>query len=115
MALNAIYEVIIHFESFRNIDLFHQGLYQLQATLSYTLDGETQVRLNSTQKLPTYPVFTLASRVSREKRRKLKHNDPHHIISAKLNEQTNSFLTRGFVIRYCEEEVSPKLKKGRNQ
>ena len=27
MALHAIYEIILHFESFRNIDLFHQGLY----------------------------------------------------------------------------------------
>ncbi len=76
MALNAIYEVIIHFESFRNIDLFHQGLYQLQAIL-YQVEAD--------QRRPTYPVFTLASRVSREKRRKLKQNDPHHILPARLN------------------------------
>ena len=58
MALHAIYEIILHFESFRNIDFFHQGLYQLQATLSYSSPGDAH-------KLPTYPVYTLASRISR--------------------------------------------------
>ena len=30
MSLKAIVEFILHVESFKNIDLFHQGLYQLR-------------------------------------------------------------------------------------
>ena len=30
MSLKAIIEIAVHVESFRNIDLFHQGLYQLR-------------------------------------------------------------------------------------
>mmetsp|Transcript_62626 Transcript_62626/g.173285 ORF Transcript_62626/g.173285 Transcript_62626/m.173285 type:complete len:323 (-) Transcript_62626:138-1106(-) len=33
MSLRAVIEIALHFESFRNIDLFHQGLYHLKARL----------------------------------------------------------------------------------
>ena len=33
MSLKAIAEFVVHVEGFRNIDLFHQGLYHLRITL----------------------------------------------------------------------------------
>ena len=33
MSMKALLEVIIHLESFRNIDLFYQGLYYVQIKL----------------------------------------------------------------------------------
>lgn len=40
MSLKAIVQILVHFESFRNIDLFNQGLYQLRFRLyQETLDG----------------------------------------------------------------------------
>lgn len=35
MSMRAVGEVVVHFESFRNIDLFHQGLYFLRCCLYY--------------------------------------------------------------------------------
>lgn len=33
MSFRALVEILVHFESFRNIDLYHQGLYHLRASL----------------------------------------------------------------------------------
>jgi hypothetical protein len=33
MSLRALLEIVVHLESFRNIDLFFQGLYYLKVTL----------------------------------------------------------------------------------
>ena len=35
MSFRAVSEVLIHFESFRNIDLYHQGIYFLRCCLYY--------------------------------------------------------------------------------
>ena len=43
MALRALLEIVVHLESFRNIDLFYQGLYYVKITL-YSKKGE-EVRL----------------------------------------------------------------------
>ena len=31
--MNAIVEVFVQFESFRNVDLFHQGIYYLRTSI----------------------------------------------------------------------------------
>ena len=33
MSLRALLEIVVHLESFRNIDLFYQGLYYLKVTV----------------------------------------------------------------------------------
>ena len=33
MSLRALLEIVVHLESFRNIDLFYQGLYYIKVTL----------------------------------------------------------------------------------
>ena len=40
MSLRAIYEILIHIDRFRNIDLFNQGLYHLRCVLYYIKDGK---------------------------------------------------------------------------
>lgn len=44
MSLKAIVEFILQVESFRNIDLFHQGLYQLRFTIYH--EKQQEVDLN---------------------------------------------------------------------
>ena len=39
MALRALLEIVIHLESFRNIDLFYQGLYYIKVNL-FSKKGE---------------------------------------------------------------------------
>jgi hypothetical protein len=53
-------------------------------------------------------VFT--SKISEEKQKKMKapgHVDHHHLIPSQLNltDESSSFSSRAFLIRYCEEEV----------
>lgn len=40
MSLRAIVDIIIHLDSFRNIDLFFQGLYYLKVKLYNKKNGE---------------------------------------------------------------------------
>ena len=87
---NAIVSTIIHFETYRNIDLLHQGLYFIRASLT-SEDGKS-VALP----LDIYP----SPHVSKAK----KNNINYHDILPAIIEETN-FNTKTFTIRYCEEEI----------
>ena len=43
MSLNSVVETVIHLESFRNIELFYQGLYYLKVYL-YTQSDEEELK-----------------------------------------------------------------------
>jgi hypothetical protein len=43
MSLRAILETALHIESFRNIDLYYQGLYYLKITLYNIKNGEVSL------------------------------------------------------------------------
>ncbi|CAG9316223.1 unnamed protein product [Blepharisma stoltei] len=94
MSLKGIVEVAIHVESFRNIDLFHQGLYFLKFSV-YTATPASVT--------PAHPYNVISTYVVRSKRTQ-KH-DPHHVMPAGKDESTKIYYTRAFLIRYCEEEV----------
>eukprot|EP00747_Dinoflagellata_sp_TGD_P165622 gnl/TRDRNA2_/TRDRNA2_187147_c0_seq1.p1 gnl/TRDRNA2_/TRDRNA2_187147_c0~~gnl/TRDRNA2_/TRDRNA2_187147_c0_seq1.p1 ORF type:complete len:756 (+),score=128.22 gnl/TRDRNA2_/TRDRNA2_187147_c0_seq1:72-2339(+) len=98
MSLHTVVEVVLHFESFRNIDLFHQGLYHLKTRL-HRGDGENR--------LPAAPlgVATYPLPSSDQPKPKSARTDHHHLIPAHVVEEHCTFSTRSFLIRYCEEEV----------
>lgn len=37
-------DVLVHFESFRNVDLYHQGMYFLKSTLYHKRDGKVSTK-----------------------------------------------------------------------
>lgn len=94
MSLKGIIEVAIHVECFRNIDLFHQGLYYLKFSV---YSGSTSSILLA------HPYNVISTYIVRTKRTQ-KH-DPHHVLPAGKDENTKNYYTRAFLIRYCEEEV----------
>lgn len=55
MSLRALLEVVVHLESFRNIDLFFQGLYYVKVSL-YNKKGD---EVWNFQKIFTYPDIVL--------------------------------------------------------
>lgn len=97
--MRSVVEVALHFESFRNIDLFHQGLYHLKARL-YRDDTDGQ-------RLSAVPCGHLACpQIAPEPAKgKPSRPDHHNLIPAHIIEDQCSFSTRSFLIRYCEEEV----------
>lgn len=100
MSLRAVVDVAVQFESFRNIDLFHQGVYHLRARLKHESGGDEW-----TIPVPyghnTTPVLVSPFEAVKPKPRL----DHHNLIAAQLLEEQAAFVTRSFLIRYCEEEV----------
>jgi Putative serine esterase (DUF676)/Protein FAM135 len=94
MSLKGIIEVALHLESFRNVDLFHQGLYYLKFCVYV---GTGLSRTNA------HPYMIVGSNIPKMK--KNQKQDPHHIISANKDESNQTICTSAFLIRYCEEEV----------
>ncbi|CEL92530.1 unnamed protein product [Vitrella brassicaformis CCMP3155] len=108
MALRGVVEVVVHFESFRNVDLFHQGMYHLKtriyqdagdqiiSAIPYAHSGEQHQRSMSS-----------ASSSSSGQSVKLKDQraDQHNVLDPHITDDQYTFSTRTFIIRYCEEEV----------
>ena len=46
MAFRGQVDVLVHFESFRNVDLYHQGIYFLKSTLYHKRDGKVSFPTN---------------------------------------------------------------------
>lgn len=42
MSFRAVAEVVVHFETFRNVDLFHQGIYFLRTSLYYQKESSVK-------------------------------------------------------------------------
>ena len=51
MSLRALVEVVVHLESFRNIDLFYQGIYYVQVKLYSKKTRDFTESADSKQKL----------------------------------------------------------------
>eukprot|EP00397_Hematodinium_sp_SG-2012_P012032 GEMP01012188.1.p1 GENE.GEMP01012188.1~~GEMP01012188.1.p1 ORF type:complete len:710 (+),score=100.00 GEMP01012188.1:303-2432(+) len=97
--LNAVYEVVVHFDSFRNVDLFHQGLYHIKARLHYdSSDGDKRRQLIPVSHHTSQSLMDPPPNKSKPAR-----TDHHCLIPPHIIEDT--FSTRSFLIRYCEEEV----------
>lgn len=87
---NVVVSVVVHFETYRNVDLLHQGLYFLRARL------HTEKRCSPALPLDIYSV-------PNTKRPKKNKFDFHDVAPAYSDDLT--FSTRTFAVRYCEEEV----------
>ncbi len=43
MSFRAVVETVVHFETFRNVDLFHQGIYFLRTSMYYQKDKNVRL------------------------------------------------------------------------
>lgn len=86
MALKAVVEVVLHLDSFRNVDLTKQGLYQVR--LSLTSGEQPQVSA-----VP-YELVKLGvqSKVA-------------DLLPARVDHWTNAMCSSAVLIRYCDEEI----------
>jgi len=98
MSLNTLVEIALHFESFRNIDLFHQGLYHLRTRIFRDDEAKRVLAV-------PYGHMKGPSQAAEPPKGKTPRPDHHHLIPAHVMEDQYMFSTRSFLIRYCEEEV----------
>lgn len=98
MALRGVVEVATHLVTFRNVDLFHQGLYHIRCrVVQEQANGETTV---------ASPICTPAVAAAEEENgTPAKERDCHCLLPAAIDEEAAVFRSRSFLIRYCEEEV----------
>ena len=110
MSLKALVEVLIHLDSFRNIDLFYQGLYYVKLRMFYKrpspvqLDPDTEPD-TEVEMVQPYWHFPTQRQEERNARMKKAIADPHHLMEPCITDDQNSFVTKCFLIRYCEESV----------
>ena len=86
MALKAILEIVLQLDSFRNVDLLKQGLYQVQVSVAA---GEERKVMAS-----PFEMMTLGS-----------GNKTMGLLPARIDDQTDSFCSSTVLIRYCDEEM----------
>lgn len=96
MCIHSIVEVSIEFDCFRNIDLFHQGLYHLKARI-YRDIGELRTF--------AVPFGSFTCPYQEQAKGKASRPDHHNLIPGYVVEDDFAYATRSFLIRYCEEEV----------
>eukprot|EP01053_Blabericola_migrator_P003340 Blabericola_migrator_1__3339@NODE_1986_length_3454_cov_87_759965_g1264_i0_p1_GENE_NODE_1986_length_3454_cov_87_759965_g1264_i0NODE_1986_length_3454_cov_87_759965_g1264_i0_p1_ORF_typecomplete_len1110_score190_37DUF676/PF05057_14/1_5e26PGAP1/PF07819_13/7_2e03PGAP1/PF07819_13/9_9e10Palm_thioest/PF02089_15/4_2e08DUF3657/PF12394_8/4_1e06LCAT/PF02450_15/0_0004Abhydrolase_6/PF12697_7/0_0027DUF900/PF05990_12/0_018Lipase_2/PF01674_18/0_016DUF915/PF06028_11/2_3e03DUF915/PF06028_11/0_037Hydrolase_4/PF12146 len=99
MAFHGYLETFIHFHSLRNIDLFHQGLYQIRCH-SYGEFGPSDVVASIPARISSSPLEAMS-----DHRKSRIPKDAHCLAPAFISSATRSFTTRTFQIRFCDEEV----------
>ena len=109
MSLRAVSEFILHLEHFRNVDLIQQGVYFIKfqifneekdkiyyANPYHYESRDTEVQANSMSKLQAKITG------GNEEAEKVSF---HRLIEPYIVDETNSFYTKTFFIRYAEELV----------
>lgn len=86
MSTVGVLEILFHMGSFRNIDLYYQGLYYVKITCIYPAGKVKALRIERG------PVFVPS-------------NHPHYLHCPRLFEAENSISSRVFLVRYSDEVV----------
>jgi hypothetical protein len=92
MSTNSLNEFLIHFHTFRNVDLLNQGLYQIRTRIYYT---------EKSSKFFAIPYHFVESRDA-ENPYQTEENTirPHNIITNYINDTGKEYITKTFLIRY---------------
>jgi hypothetical protein len=97
MSINALKEFLIHFHTYRNVDLINQGLYQIRARIYY---------IENNVKYYAIPYFYSDSKGTENLLKCEESNvKPHNIISNHISEKNWEYVSKTFLIRYYDEEV----------
>ena len=97
MSLRAISEFILHLEHFRNVDLIQQGLYFMKFQIFNEKDDKIFYANPYHHDTKDTDVVNQASGDAKVSN--------HRLIEPYLVEETNSFYTKTFFIKYAEELV----------
>ena len=97
MSLNYLYDFMIHYNTYKNIDLTNQGIYQIKTKLYTTFNGKSYYAL------PYY--FTESKALENMYQTDEQQIKAHCVINPSISENNYEYITKSFIIRYADEEV----------
>ncbi len=97
MSLNYIFEILVHFHTYKNIELLNQGIYKIQLKIFTTLNNK---------KYYAIPYFyTNSKALENLDQTDEKSNKNPFIISSEISENNYEYNTKSYFIKYADEEV----------
>ena len=97
MSLNHLYELMIHFHTYKNIELLNQGVYQIKSRIYAMIDNK---------KYYAIPYFFTESRDLENLYQTEEHSNKNpFIINNAINENNYEYTTKSFFIKYADEEI----------
>ena len=98
MSLNYLYDFVIHYHTYKNIDLLNQGLYQIKSKIYTIYNNKKHFAV------PYYYVDSKALEYMYQTEEQ--GVKPHCIINSNVDENNNyEYISKSFIIRYADEEV----------
>ena len=97
MSLNHLYELMIHFHTYKNIELLNQGVYQIKSRIYVMIKNK---------KYYAIPYFFTESKDLENLYQTEEHSNKNpFIINNEINENNYEYTTKSFFIKYADEEI----------
>ena len=97
MSLNHLYELMIHFHTYKNIELLNQGVYQIKSRIYVMINNK---------KYYAIPYFFTESKDLENLYQTEEHSNKNpFIINNEINENNYEYTTKSFFIKYADEEI----------
>ena len=97
MSLNYLYELMIHFHTYKNIELLNQGVYQIKSKIYTTLNNKKYYAL---------PYFYTESKdLENLYQTDEQSNKNPFAINNEISENNYEYITKSFFIKYADEEI----------
>ena len=97
MSLNYLYELMIHFHTYKNIELLNQGVYQIKARIYAMINNK---------KYYAIPYFYTESKDLENLYNNDEHTNKHPVIASNgIVDNNYEYMTKSFFIKYADEEI----------
>ncbi|CAD8093265.1 unnamed protein product [Paramecium sonneborni] len=103
MSLRSVVEIVTHVESFRNVDLYYQGVYFLRITIH----NDAPQDINKIYAHPHDPCesYKTYPQEAQQNVNPPKYYETHIFRPASIVTSNSAFYTKAFFIKFCEEEI----------
>ena len=91
MPLRAAYDILLHLDSFKNIDLLQKGIYQIRVEIYYENEDKTK-------RFYAAPYYTLPVQMPL-----YRSNPNHNFRESYIMEDECTYCSKSFIIKYCNE------------
>ena len=97
MSLNYLYEIMIHFHTYKNIELLNQGVYQIKSKIYTTLNNKKYYAI------PYF--FTESKDLENLYQTDEQSNKNPFLINSEISDNNYEYTTKSFFIKYADEEI----------